>query len=420
MIETVVPVLAGPLRMDDADVTGFATRSIHAGGDDDRRPPTGDVVTPIHLSSTFALDSVPRQTPIADLDPADGEYLYSRLGNPTRQTLEDRLASLTGGDHAFALSSGSAAILTTALATVRPGEAVVGFDDLYGGTVKLLDRVAEARLDVDVRYVDARDPAAVGAALGEDTALVLMESPTNPLLRLCDLAAIAEAADRAGAVFAVDNTFASPYFQRPLDLGADVVIHSTTKYLNGHSDGVGGAIATNREDVAEAVAFLQRIGAGNGMAPMDAYLVLRGLKTLQARMEYHERNALGLARYLEDHRHVEAVHYPGLTDHPQHALAARQMDGFGGVVSFELAGDLEQATQFVEALETFTLAVSLGGVESLVELPAVMTHDAMDPEARREHGIADTLVRASVGIEDLEDLRADLDRGFDAAFGDNA
>ncbi|MFP4591014.1 MAG: trans-sulfuration enzyme family protein [Halobacteriales archaeon] len=404
--------------MDKTD-SGFSTRSIHAGEAAYRRGGVQDVVAPIHLSSTFKLDEVPVDTPIAELDPGAGEYLYSRLGNPTRQTVEARLAVLTGAEHAFALASGSAAVSSTVLATVRPGESVVAFDDLYGGSVKILDHLAAERLDVEVRYVDARDPANVEAAVTEDTSLVLMESPTNPLLRLCDIEAIADVAHDRGATFAVDNTFATPYFQRPLELGADVVIHSTTKYLNGHSDGIGGAVATSDDDLAESLAFLQRVGAGNAMAPVDAYLLARGMKTLEPRMEYHERNALGLARHLEAHEHVRAVHYPGLPDHPQHDLAASQMDGFGGVVSFELAGDLEDATRFVESLETFTLAVSLGGVESLVELPAAMTHDALDPEARRAHGLADTLVRASVGIEDLEDLRRDLERGFEAAFGGN-
>ncbi len=406
--------------MDTTDPGGFATRAIHAGEDAYRAESRGDVVAPIHLSSTYKLDEVPTETEIGDLDPGKGEYLYARLGNRTRQTLEERLASLMGADHAFAVSSGSAAVSSTVLATVRPGESIVAFDDLYGGSQKILDQLVDERLGVEVRYVDARETAAVAAAVTDDTSLVLMESPTNPLLRLCDIEAIATVAHEADATFAVDNTFATPYLQRPLELGADIVIHSTTKYLNGHSDGVGGAIATDRDGLAEALAYHQRIAGGNGMAPMDAYLVLRGLKTLPARMERHEANATAIAEWLVEHDRVAAVQYPGLADHPQHDLADRQMAGFGGVVSFELEGSLEQATAFVEALETFTLAVSLGGVESLVELPAAMTHDAIDPETRREHGIADTLVRASVGIEDRDDLVADLERGFAAAFGDNA
>jgi cystathionine gamma-synthase/cystathionine gamma-lyase len=241
-----------------------------------------------------------------------------------------------------------------------------------------------------------------------------METPTNPLLKLCDIGAIAEIADRHDATFGVDNTFASPYFQQPLALGADVVVHSTTKYINGHSDSIGGALITDDPAVAEAVEFRQQVALGNMLAPFDSYLVSRGLKTLGVRMQRHEDNALALAEYLQDHEQVTAVHYPGLASHPQHDLAREQMQGFGGVLSFELAGEMTDAKAFLEALETVTLAVSLGGVESLVELPAAMTHEPLSPAARAEIGITDTLVRVSVGIEAFEDIRADFEHGFDA------
>lgn len=407
--------------MDPSDDRGFATRSIHADESENRTDTKAhDVVSPIHLSSTFELEEVPTDTSLTDLDPGAGEFLYTRLGNPTRQTLEERLASIAGGTDAFAFGSGTAAVLTTVLATSGPGDEIVAFDDLYGGSLKLLSELAENRLDIDVNFVDAREVDNVAAAMSDRTSLILMESPTNPLMHLCDLEAIGEIASEWEVPFAVDNTFASPALQRPLSMGADMVIHSTTKYLNGHSDGLGGAIVTDRADLAEEVAFLQRIGLGNPMAPFDAYLVLRGMKTLDTRMEQQAANAAVLAEYLADHDRVTSISYPGHESHPQHDLATQQMDDYGAMLSFELDGTSAQARAFLEALETFTLAVSLGGVESLIELPANMTHESIDPAVRRERGIADTLIRVSVGIEDIEDLIADVDRGFEAAFGDNA
>lgn len=395
----------------------LATRSIHTEKRVSELP--GDVVTPIHLSSTFELDEVPVDTAMMDLDPAAGEYLYTRLGNPTRQALEERLADIAGATHGFAMASGTTAVLTTILATVEAGQSIVAFDDLYGGSLKLLDGVCQSRLNMDVELVDARDVDTVAEAISADTALVLMETPTNPLMHLCDIRAIADLAEDADIPLAVDNTFASPFFQRPLELGADIEIHSTTKYLNGHSDGLGGAIITDDDAIADEIAFLQRIGLGNPLAPFDAYLVLRGMKTLSVRMRAHENNARAIAKYLEEHPRVRTVRYPGLDSHPQHDLAAKQMRGFGGMLSFDLDGDLADARRFLESLETFSLAVSLGGVESLIELPVEMTHDALDSGECAARGISESLIRVSVGIEDVDDLIADLDRGFQAAFGGN-
>jgi cystathionine gamma-lyase len=374
----------------------------------------GDVVSPIHLASTFALTELDTDLSLDDVDPAAGQFLYSRLNNPTRHALERRLAVLEGGDRGFAFASGTSAIATAVMASVEPGDHVVAFDDLYAGTRRMLEDIFRDRLNVDVTFVDATDTANVADALRPETTLVWMETPTNPLLKLCDIEAIADLADDADARLGVDNTFLSPYFQRPLDLGADVVAHSTTKYLNGHSDSVGGALVTSDDGFAEDVGFLQQVGLGNVLAPFDAYLVLRGTKTLAPRMRDLEANALAIAEYLEPREEVEAVHYPGLKSHPQHDLARDQQSGYGGIFSVELAGDLADAKRFLDALEEFTLAVSVGGVESLVELPAAMTHEPIPKAEREAQGITDTLIRISVGIEHVEDLVADLERGFDA------
>ncbi|WP_254808216.1 trans-sulfuration enzyme family protein [Natronosalvus amylolyticus] len=374
----------------------------------------GDVVSPIHLSSTFALPGLDTEMSLEDIDPDAGEFVYSRLSNPTRHALEKRLASLEGGEHAMAFSSGTAAIFTTILSSVEPGDHIVAFDDLYAGTRRMLEAVFEGRLGLEVTFVDATDTDAVEAAVTEDTEFVWMETPTNPTIALCDVEAIAAIADSYDATFGVDNTFASSYFQRPLELGADVVAHSTTKYLNGHSDSVGGAVITNDDALAEELRFQQQVGVGDMLAPFDSYLVLRGLKTLPLRMRQHERNAMAVAEFLEDREEVTAVHYPGLESHPQHDLASEQMDGYGGILSFELAGELADAKRFLEALEEFTLAVSVGGVESLIELPAGMTHEPLSPEERELLGISDTLIRVSVGVEGTEDLLADLEHGFEA------
>jgi len=390
----------------------FATRSVSAGDPGDGDP--GDVTTPIHLSSTFAVDGIDRETDLNDVDPDRGEYVYSRISNPTRKALEDRIAALEDGEHGLAFASGTSAIAATAMAVLEPGDRVVAFEGLYGGTHKMFDRLFSDRLDVAVEYVDATDTDAVRAAVDGGTDLVWMESPTNPLMRLCDVAAIAEVADRAGALLAVDNTFMSPYFQNSLALGADAVVHSTTKFLNGHSDSVGGAVVTDDDDLAGEIEFLQQVGLGNVMAPFDAYQVLRGTKTLPVRMRQHERSAARIATWLADHDAVDRVHYPGLESHPQHALAVEQTSGHGGVLSFEVAAGYGGTKAFLESLEEITLAVSLGGVETLIEHPASMTHSTIDPEAREAAGITDSLVRLSVGLEDVDDLLADLESALAA------
>ncbi len=374
---------------------------------------SGDVVSPIHLASTFALPGLDAEMSLEEVDPDAGEFVYSRLSNPTRHALERRIAALEGGEHAMAFSSGTAAIFTTILSSVEPGDHVVAFEDLYAGTKRMLTDVFDSRLDVAVSYVDATDVEAVAAAVTDRTALVWMESPTNPRFDLCDVAGIAERLPE-GVTFGVDNTFASPCFQRPLELGADVVAHSTTKFLNGHSDSVGGAVITDDDGLAEELRFQQQVGVGGVLSPFDSYLTLRGLKTLPTRMARHEENATAIAEFLEGREEVRAVHYPGLESHPQHGLAREQMDGFGGILSFELEGELADAKRFLESLEEFTLAVSVGGVESLIELPAAMTHEPLPRAEREALGITDTLVRLSAGVEGTEDLLADLERGLEA------
>jgi len=396
--------------MDPDAGAGFDTLAVADYGDS----PRGDVTLPIHLSSTYELPGIDPDMRLEDVDPDAGEYLYGRLANPTRHAVETQLAALEGGEAGFAFASGTAAIATAALSVLGPGDHLVAFDDLYAGTRRLFEEFLDAHLGVDVTFVDARDVDAVADAVDDETALVWMETPTNPLLHLCDVAAIADVAADHDAVFGVDNTFASPYFQRPLALGADCVVHSTTKYLNGHSDGIGGALVTDDPEIAEAVEFRQGVALGNGLAPFDSYLLSRGLKTLPVRMRQHEDNAMALARYLEAREGVEAVYYPGLESHPQHDLASEQMSGYGGVLSFELDGDVADVAAFLEAMETATLAVSLGGVETLVEHPATMTHEPLGPERRAELGISDSLIRVSVGLEDVADLRADFERGFEA------
>jgi cystathionine gamma-lyase len=380
----------------------FETRAVSTG-EDPRRQAAGDVVSPIHLATTFAQDRMG----------SDGAFSYARDGNPTRAALEERLASLEGGDHALALSSGMGAIGTTLLSLLEPGDHLVAFNYLYGGTRKLFDELYGPSFGVDVEYVDATSTEAVAGAVTEETALVWVESPTNPLMKLCDVGAVADVAAEAGATLCVDNTFASPCFQRPLELGADVVVHSTTKYINGHSDSLGGAVVTRDEDIAERATFVQEYATGSVLSPFDAYLVLRGTKTLPARMERHERNALAVAEFLADHPKVDAVHYPGLESHPQHALAGEQMDGFGGMLSFEIDGGEPEAAAFLESLEHVRLAVSLGGVESLIAHVPTMTHHYLDEATRRAMGIPESLIRMSVGIEHPEDVLADLERGLE-------
>jgi cystathionine gamma-lyase len=405
--------------MDDQDASHgghdagrFATRAVtHGEHSVGTAEGIEDVVVPLHLTSTYKLPGIDPSTTLADVDADEGEYLYSRLSNPTRNALEHRIGSLEGGEHSFAFASGTAAITAGIMATVEPGDHIVAFDDLYGGTRKMLEGMFGDRLDVDVTFVDATKTEAVADAIRPETELVWMETPTNPLIKLCDIAAIADIAEDHGATLGVDNTFASPYFQKPLELGADVVIHSTTKYLNGHSDSIGGALVTNDDAYAEEVAYLQQIAMGSMLSPFDAYLVLRGTKTLPLRMRQHEHNAQAVAEFLDSHERVERVHYPGLESHPQHDLASEQMEGYGGMVSAEFDATVDELQEFVAHLEHFPLAVSLGGVESLVEHPTSMTHSGLPEE---EVEIPDSLLRFSIGVEDTDDLIEDLESALDA------
>lgn len=371
----------------------FETRAIHDG--QAAEPLTGAVAVPVYQTSTYQQDGIGRPR----------AYEYSRTGNPTRQALEEALASLEGGAHGLAFASGVAAT-TAVLQLLSPGDHVVAGDDLYGGTYRLLEKVYRP-WGVQVDYADSTSPDSFAALYRPNTRLIWVETPTNPLLKLVDVAAVAQVAREAGALLAVDNTFASPYFQRPLELGADLVVHSTTKYLGGHSDVVGGAVVSRRDDLHDKIQFYQN-AAGAIPGPWDSWLVLRGLKTLAVRMREHERNALHLARLLENHPAVERVHYPGLASHPQHELAKRQMSGFGGMLAVELKGGFAAVERFVARLKVFTLGESLGGVESLACYPPRMTHASLPAEERKRRGIRDNLVRLSVGIEHVKDLEADL------------
>ncbi|PSP73017.1 cystathionine gamma-synthase [Halobacteriales archaeon QH_9_66_26] len=376
------------------------TRAIHAGQTPD--PETGALMTPIHANSTYAQDA-PGE---------DRGYEYSRTGNPTRTDLEANLASLEGGAHGRAFSSGMGSI-NTVLNLLEAGDHVVTGADVYGGTHRLFTQVY-GEYDLEFDFVDTTDHEAVRAAMRPETELLWLETPTNPLMRVVDIAALSDIAHASDALCAVDNTFATPYLQRPLEHGADVVSHSLTKYLGGHSDVVGGALVTDSDDLDERFGFYQNsVGATPG--PFDSFLVLRGTKTLPVRMDRHCENARALAAWLDDHPDVSEVYYPGLDSHPAHDLAARQMDDFGGMLSFDLDGTLEEASAVVEGTEVFALAESLGGVESLIEQPAAMTHAAIPREERLEAGLTDGLIRVSVGIEHVDDQRRDLDRAIDAA-----
>ena len=376
---------------------GFATRAIHAGQAPD--PTTGAVVVPIYQTSTFAQDALGKHR----------GYEYSRTGNPTRAALEQCIAALEGGAHGLAFASGMAAEATV-MQLLKPGDHTLAVDDLYGGSYRLFRRVLEP-MGLTFSFVDGSDLGAVEKAMTGRTRMVWVESPTNPLLKLVDINAVSKLAHARQALLVADNTFMSPYFQRPLSLGADIVVHSATKYLGGHSDVIGGTLVVNRDDLFERLAFLQN-AVGGVPGPMDAWLVLRGLKTLAIRMREHDRNARLVAAFLSEHPKVARVFYPGLPKNPQRELAQRQMSGFGGMISFEVKGGLEPARRVVERTQLFTLAESLGGVESLIELPAVMTHASIPTETRRAHGVADGLVRISVGIEDVADLISDLDRAL--------
>ena len=383
--------------MSSEGTPGFATRAIHAGQEPDAS--TGAVVVPIYQTSTFAQDALGKHR----------GYEYSRTGNPTRAALEQCIAALEGGAHGLAFASGMAAEATV-MQLLKPGDHTLAVDDLYGGSYRLFRRVLEP-MGLTFSFVDGSDLTAVEKAMTDRTRMVWIESPTNPLLKLVDINAVSKLAHSRQALLVADNTFMSPYFQRPLSLGADIVVHSATKYLGGHSDVIGGTLVVNRDDIFERLAFLQN-AVGGVPGPMDAWLVLRGLKTLAIRMREHDRNARLVAAFLSEHPKVARVFYPGSPKNPQRELAQRQMSGFGGMISFEVKGGLEPARRVVERTQLFTLAESLGGVESLIELPAVMTHASIPAETRRAHGVADGLVRISVGIEDVADLISDLDRAL--------
>ena len=378
---------------------GPGTRAIHAGQAPD--PSTGAVMPPIYATSTYAQSS----------PGVHQGFEYSRTHNPTRFAYERCVAGLEGGSRGFAFASGLAAT-STILETLDSGSHVVCMDDVYGGTFRLFERVRRRSAALDFSFVDLTDPAAFEAAIRPNTRMVWVETPTNPMLKIVDLRAVSAIARKHGLRMVVDNTFASPILQRPLEHGADLVMHSATKYLNGHSDMVGGMVVVGDDaELAEQMAFLQNsIGAVQG--PFDSFLALRGLKTLHLRMRAHCENAQALAEWLSTHAAVEQVIYPGLAAHPHHALAARQMDGFGGIVSVRIKGGYAGAQRFCERTELFTLAESLGGVESLVNHPAVMTHASVPVERRAALGIHDDLVRLSVGVETLDDLRADLEQAL--------
>jgi cystathionine gamma-lyase len=377
----------------------FATRAVHAGGGPD--PTTGAVSVPIYATSTYAQES----------PGVHKGYEYARSRNPTREALERCVADLENGSAGFAFASGSAAIAAV-LECLDQGAHVVATDDLYGGTLRLFEQVRRRSAGLDATLVDMSDPENVAAAIRKDTRLIWVETPTNPMLKLVDLAAVATIGRRRAIWTIADNTFASPWVQRPLDYGFSAVVHSTTKYLNGHSDVIGGLVIVGDDhELANRLKFVQN-AVGGIAGPFDSFLALRGIKTLALRMERHCANALAVAQWLERHPAVHRVIYPGLPSHRQHALAVRQMNGFGGMVTAELRTDLAGCKRFLERVQLFTLAESLGGTDSLIEHPAIMTHASVPPEQRRAIGIGDSLVRLSVGIEDVGDLIADLDQAL--------
>lgn len=383
-------------------VLKFATKAIHTGEEPNlTEGGSGDIVVPIHLASTFARKEIDKPT---------GGYEYSRTLNPTRKALETRLAALENAKHALAFGSGLAAEATLILSLLKKGDHVVAFDDLYSGTKRLFNQTL-SKFGLEFTYVDATSTKNVENALQSNTKMIWLETPTNPLMKLCDIRAISKIAKARNTITVVDNTFMSPYFQNPLDLGADVVVHSTTKYIGGHSDVVGGAVMLSKDEFYKKIKFNQN-AIGAVPSPFDCFLVLRGTKTLAVRMERHNYNAQKIAEYLESHPRVKKVNYPGLKSHPQHELAERQMSGFGGMLSFEIKGGLKDITAFLQRTKIFALAESLGGVESLIEHPWLMTHSSIPEDSRKISGITQNLIRASVGIEDAEDLIDDLKRAL--------
>ena len=361
-----------------------------------------DVVTPIHLSSTFAREEVDKP----------GVATYGRVDNPTRKALEARYARLENANYGLAFGSGVAAEAMILLALLRPGDHVVGFDDLYGGTKRLLNKIM-APINVTTSYVDATIPSEVEKAIKPETKLIWLESPTNPLMKVCDIEAITAIARKKGVLTVVDNTFLTPYYQRPLDLGADIVIHSVTKYLGGHSDIIGGAVMLNDEKLYQQIKLYQ-MAIGAVPSPFDCYLTLRGTKTLAIRMEQHDSNAMQLAKYLEVHPKVAKVFYPGLESHPQYAISKKQATGHGGMISFEIKGGAKEAKAFLKNIKLFILAESLGGVESLIQHPWSMTHGGLSREEKLQTGISESLIRVSAGAEHIDDLIDDISCAFDA------
>jgi cystathionine beta-lyase/cystathionine gamma-synthase len=377
---------------------GFATRAIHTGQEPD--PLTGAVSAAIYPTSNYAQEEIGKNK----------GYEYARVSNPTRDRLETNLAALEGGITSRVFASGMAAI--NALATMlKAGDHIVAGHNLYGGTPRLFNQVL-VNFGLTFTYVDTSDLSSVERAFQKNTRLLFLETPTNPLMELCDLRAISELSHRHGVEVVVDNTFMSPYFQRPIEFGADMVVHSTTKFLNGHSDGLGGVVVCTKPEQAEQLAFLQKC-AGAILSPFECWLILRGVKTLAIRMEHHDRSGRKVADYLSKHKKVQKVFYPGLPDHPQHELAKRQMSGFGSMIAFE-TGSLANANKMLRMVRVCCLAESLGGVETLISHPATMTHAGIGEEGRRKIGITDGMVRISVGIEDLDDIIADLDQALAA------
>ncbi len=376
---------------------GFSTRAIHAGQQPE--PTTGAIITPIYLTSTFVQSSPGKHK----------GYEYSRTSNPTRKAYEDCLASLESGEFGFGFASGCAAS-TTIMHLLKNGDHVIACDDLYGGSFRLFDKVIRKN-GIQFSFVDMTDLNNIEKALQKNTRMIWIETPTNPLLKLIDIQRASKISRARRVTTVVDNTFMSPYFQKPLDLGADIVVHSSTKFINGHSDIVGGAVVVKNPQIAERLAFLSN-SMGGICSPFDAFMCLRSLKTLSVRMKAHEENAMAVADFLETHDQVEKVIYPGLKSHPQYDLAQKQMSGFSGMISFYLKGGLNAASHFLEKVKIFSLAESLGGVESLIEHPAIMTHASVPPDIRKQLGIEDNLIRLSVGIEDSEDLIKDLEQAL--------
>lgn len=379
---------------------GFETRAIHAGQEPD--PTTGAIMTPIYTSSTYVQES----------PGVHKGYDYSRSVNPTRKALEACIADLEGSNFGYAFASGMAASATV-LELLDSGDHVIAMDDLYGGTYRLFENVRKRSAGLDFTFCDLSDLSTLENSINEKTKMIWIETPTNPLLKIADLEAISSFAKSHNLIAVCDNTFCSPFVQNPLELGFDIVVHSATKYLNGHSDLIGGVVvcSNDREELASEILYLQN-AVGSIMNPFDSFLLLRSLKTLPIRMERHCSNAHKIALYLESHDAIEKVIYPGLESHPQHEIAKKQMNGFGGMISVVLKGGLESATKFLERTELFSLAESLGGVESLIEHPAIMTHASIPPEIREEIGISDGLVRLSVGIESIDDLMLDIENSL--------